>query len=189
MKPVNENATKEAKELLAYLYETAGKKIITGQHTQTNPMEEITYIHEKTGAYPKLQGFELLGYSPNINYADASEACLTEVKENQGTMDTAIRWAKETDGIVSICFHWFSPVGGRDKSFYSEHTEFDPEQVLVEGTKERKAFYQDLDVIAGSSPAFSRKISLFCGARSMRWKAHGSGGAEKAVKWQQSFIS
>ena len=37
MKPVNENATKEAKELLAYLYETAGKKIITGQHTQTNP--------------------------------------------------------------------------------------------------------------------------------------------------------
>ena len=48
MKPVNENATKEAKELLAYLYETAGKKIITGQHTQTNPMEEITYIHEKT---------------------------------------------------------------------------------------------------------------------------------------------
>ena len=79
MKPVNENATKEAKELLAYLYETAGKKIITGQHTQTNPMEEITYIHEKTGAYPKLQGFELLSYSPNINYADASEACLTEV--------------------------------------------------------------------------------------------------------------
>ena len=63
MKPVNENATKEAKELLAYLYETAGKKIITGQHTQTNPMEEITYIHEKTGAYPKLQGFELLSYS------------------------------------------------------------------------------------------------------------------------------
>ena len=149
MKPVNENATKEAKELLAYLYETAGKKIINGQHTQTNPMEEITYIHEKTGAYPKLQGFELLSYSPNINYADASEACLTEVKENQGTMDTAIKWAKETDGIVSICFHWFSPVGGRDKSFYSEHTEFDPEQVLVEGTKEQEAFYQDLDVIAG----------------------------------------
>ena len=157
MKPVNENATKEAKELLAYLYETAGKKIITGQHTQTNPMEEITYIHEKTGAYPKLQGFELLSYSPNINYADASEACLTEVKENQGTMDTAIKWAKETDGIVSICFHWFSPVGGRDKSFYSEHTEFDPEQVLVEGTKEQEAFYQDLDVIAGQLARFQQE--------------------------------
>ena len=156
MKPVNENATKEANELLAYLYETAGKKIITGQHTQTNPMEEIAYIHEKTGAYPKLQGFELLSYSPNINYADASEACLTEVKENQGTMDTAIKWAKETDGIVSICFHWFSPVGGRDKSFYSEHTEFDPEQVLVEGTKEQEAFYQDLDVIAGQDRKSTR---------------------------------
>ena len=39
MKPVNENATKEAKELLAYLYETAGKKIITGQHTP------VSYTH------------------------------------------------------------------------------------------------------------------------------------------------
>ena len=41
MKPVNPNATQKAHELLNYLYEIAGKKIITGQHTQTNPMEEI----------------------------------------------------------------------------------------------------------------------------------------------------
>ena len=57
MKPVNPNATKEAKNLLNYLYEVAGKGIITGQHTQTNPMEEISYIREKTGYVPKLQGF------------------------------------------------------------------------------------------------------------------------------------
>lgn len=90
MKPVNPNATKEAEKLLNYLYETAGKGIITGQHTQTNPMEEIAYIKEKTGFLPKLQGFELLAYSPNINYEDASEECLTEVEENKGTVETAI---------------------------------------------------------------------------------------------------
>lgn len=148
MKPVNPNATKEAEKLLNYLYEVAGNGIITGQHTQTNPMEEVVYIKEKTGWKPKLQGFELLGYSPNINYDDASEACLTEVEENKGTMATALKWAKETDGIVAMCFHWFSPIGGRDKAFYTEHTDFDASKVLEEGTEERKAFYSDMDVIA-----------------------------------------
>lgn len=48
-KTVNPNASEKAKKLLNYLSETAGKAIITGQHTQTNPMEEIDYIREKTG--------------------------------------------------------------------------------------------------------------------------------------------
>lgn len=144
----NPNASKEAQELLKYLHETAGNGIITGQHTQTNPMEEITYIRETTGKVPKLQGFEILAYSPNINYDDASEPCLTEVYENRGTIDTAIKWAKETEGIVTLSFHWFSPLGGRDKSFYAEHTDFDPRQILIEGTLEREAFYKDMDVIA-----------------------------------------
>ncbi|MDO4188165.1 MAG: glycosyl hydrolase [Lachnospiraceae bacterium] len=147
-KPVNKNASKGAVALLKYLEETAGNKIISGQHTQTIPMEEITYIKEKTGKEPKLRGFELLAYSPNINYDDASEACLTEVYENRGTLEEALRWGNETDGIITFSFHWFSPLGGRDKAFYSEHTDFDPEKVLIEGTKEREAFYSDLEKIA-----------------------------------------
>ena len=146
--PVNPNATPEAKELLARLCQSAGKKIITGQHTQTNPMEEIAYIREKTGREPALRGFELLGYSPNINYKNASEACLTEVEENKGTLEAALRWATSCDGIVTFSFHWFSPLYGEDKSFYTEHTPFDPRKVLEEGTPERAAFYHDLDVIA-----------------------------------------
>ena len=42
--PVNPNATKKAKELLSYLCECAGNCLITGQHTQTKPMEERAYI-------------------------------------------------------------------------------------------------------------------------------------------------
>lgn len=104
-KSVNPNASEKAQKLLNYLSETAGKAIVTGQHTQTNPMEEIGYIREKTGKEPLLRGFEMLAYSPNINYADASEECLTEVYENRGTMETALKWAKETDGIVTLTFH------------------------------------------------------------------------------------
>lgn len=147
-KAVNPNASEKAQKLLDYLSETAGNAIITGQHTQTNPMEEIAYIREKTGKEPLLRGFEMLAYSPNINYADATEPCLTEVYENRDTMKTALKWAKETDGIVTLTFHWFSPIGGHDKSFYAKNTDFDAEKILVEGTPERAAFYHDMDVIA-----------------------------------------
>lgn len=144
----NPNATTAAKKLLNYLSDIAGNAIITGQHTQTNPMEEIDYIRKKTGKEPLLRGFELLAYSPNINYKNATTECLTEVYENRNTMETALKWAKENRGIVTLTFHWFSPLGGHDKSFYAKNTEFDAEKILTEGTPERFAFYRDMDVIA-----------------------------------------
>ena len=118
---------------------------------------------------PKLQGFELLAYSPNINYEDASKECLTEVEENKETVETAIKWAKETKGIVTICFHWFSPIGGRDKSFYARNTDFDATKVLIEGTPEREAFYADMDVIAGELKKFQNERVLVGGKR----RCHG----------------
>ena len=102
-----------------------------------------------------------------INYADASPECLTEVEENKGTAETALQWARAnrpdkvndtgtenstdytTGGILTFSFHWFSPLGGRDKSFYTEHTDFDAAKILQEGTPERAAFYHDMDAIAG----------------------------------------
>ena len=156
-KAVNRHISQSAQDLLNYLSEIAGKKIVTGQHTQTVPMEEIEYIRETTGKVPALRGFELLSYSPNINYNDASEACLTEVYENRNTVECALKWAKETNGIVTFTFHWFSPVGGRDKSFYTEHTDFDAEKVLVEGTPERAAFFHDMDIIAEELRKFQRE--------------------------------
>lgn len=153
-KAVNPNITKNAQKLLDYLSDVAGKQIITGQHTQTNPMEEIDYIIKQTGKKPLLRGFELLAYSPNINYQDSDEECLTEVYENRNTMKTALKWAKETQGIVTLTFHWFSPLGGHDKSFYAKNTDFDAEKILTEGTPERIAFYHDMDIIASELEKF-----------------------------------
>lgn len=147
-KTANLNASESAKKLLNYLSEKAGNSIITGQHTQTNAMEEIDYIYKVTGKEPLLRGFELLAYSPNINYQDATEACLTEVYENRNTVETALKWAKKTKGIVTLTFHWFSPLGGHDKSFYAKNTDFNAEKILEENTPERAAFYHDMDIIA-----------------------------------------
>ncbi len=155
--PCDPHAAKEAGELLALLHRTAGEGIITGQHTQTNETEEIDHIRSVTGKAPLLQGFELLAYSPNINYEDASPECLEEVERNRGTMETALRWGRESGGIVTLTFHWFSPIGGRDKSFYARNTDFDAEAVLREGTPEQAAFYRDLDVIAGQLTRFAQE--------------------------------
>ncbi len=156
-KTANANASEKAKNLLAYLENISGKKIITGQHTQTNPMEEISYIRENTGHTPKLIGFELLSYSPNINYDDATKECIKEVEENKGTLKTALKVAKEKDAILTFSFHWFSPTGGRDKSFYAKNTDFDPTRILTEGTEERNAFYRDMDSIAEELEVFKKE--------------------------------
>lgn len=153
MKPVNPNATYQARRLLQYLSALGGRKILTGQHTQTVAMEEIDEILRVTGREPALRGFELLSYSPNIRYETGDEACRTEIDENRNTLEQA-RVFGRSGGIVTFTWHWFSPIGGRDKSFYAKNTDFDPERVLLMGTEERAAFYHDLDVIAGCLTPF-----------------------------------
>lgn len=118
-------------------------------------MEEVSYISKITGKTPKLIGFELLSYSPNINYSDASDACLKEIDENRDTLITAMDLAKKSDVILTMTFHWYSPLGGRDKSFYTQNTDFNAEKVLFDGTPERIAFFHDMDMIAQQLKKFS----------------------------------
>jgi len=146
--PVNLNASDEAINLMEYLAGIAGKKIITGQHTQTRRQEELTYIENITGKLPAICGFELLSYSPNINYDHADEPCLKEVNENKGTLEEAMEWALDKKGILTFTWHWFSPLGGQNKSFYTEHTDFDVEKAIIVGTEENKALISDMDEMA-----------------------------------------
>lgn len=155
-KPCDAKATDEVKKVLEYLNSIEGKGIITGQHTQSIPMEELSYIEEKTGKTPALLGFELLGYSPNINRGDADYDCLKEVDDNLGTIDCAVKWA-ERGGLVTYTWHWFSPLGGRDKAFYIKNTDFDASKAIVKGTAENIAMMKDLDVMAEILRGFQDK--------------------------------
>ncbi len=160
MTPVNPQATEQAKKLLQYLTAIGGRGIVTGQHTQTVAMEEIDKIREITGKEPALRGFELLAYSPNIRYETGDEHCRIEIDENRDTLEQARDFGR-AGGIVAFTWHWFSPLGGRDKSFYAEKTEFDPEKVLHAGTAEREAFYHDMDAMAGClKPFLDEDISV-----------------------------
>ena len=66
--------------LLDYLASIEGRGILTGQHTQSMAQEELHHIEAVTGKRPALLGFELLSYSPNINYLDTDEECMELLK-------------------------------------------------------------------------------------------------------------
>lgn len=80
--PCNEKAQDCVKRVMQYLSDITYHQIITGQHTQTMEQEELHYIETITGKQPALLGFELLSYSPNINYMDTDAECMKEVTEN-----------------------------------------------------------------------------------------------------------
>ena len=91
--PVNPKAQDCVKHVMKYLSDITYKKIITGQHTQSMAQEELHHIQQLTGKQPALLGFELLAYSPNINYFDTDEECMQEISENYGTLKRAWEWA------------------------------------------------------------------------------------------------
>lgn len=154
--PCNPNAQEGVKNVMKYLSDITYHKVVTGQHTQSMGQEELHHIRKITGKQPALLGFELLSYSPNINYLDTDEECMTEVLENYGTLKRAWEWA-EVKGLITFTWHWFSPLGGRSKSFFSENTDFDASKAVVDGTVENRAFLSDLDTMAGILRPFCEK--------------------------------
>ncbi|WP_315674766.1 glycosyl hydrolase [Clostridium sp. 19966] len=184
--PCNPNASKEVKAVLKYLSKLSGKGIITGQHTQTRLQKELRFIEKVTGKLPALCGFELLSYSPNINYKNSSPECLLEVEENKNTLENAWDWALNKKGLITFTWHWFSPFGSFDKGFYSENTSFDASKAVLEGTEENKALISDMDHMAGILKKFCDKhIPIlwrpFHEAEG-NWFWWGSNGADTARK-------
>jgi len=155
--PSNKKASNEVKTILEYLKNISGKKIITGQYTKTTLQKELQYIKKITGKEPALCGFELLSYSININYETCSEECLKEIEENKNTLQNAWDWALNKKGLITFTWHWFSPLGGSDKSFYSKNTTFDASQAVIPGTDENVALLADMDNMANHLKTFCDK--------------------------------
>lgn len=146
--PCDKEASPNARKLLQCLASLSGKRIITGQHTQSRAQEELANIEKVTGELPALCGFELLSYSGNMQLEGADEDCLHEIEENKGTLAQAWDWAYHKKGLITFTWHWYSPIGGHDKSFYSCNTDFDASKAVVEGTEEYLALIRDMDQMA-----------------------------------------
>ncbi len=109
----NPDASEEAKELMKYLTDNFGKRILTGQYVSDARNIEIEKIHEYTSNYPAIRFGDLSQYSVN-----ASEP----VKPEDDEIEAGIKWA-EKGGIVGYMWHWKAPL--YENEFYSEKTDFD----------------------------------------------------------------
>lgn len=97
--PCNPAASPEAVQLLSFLGENYGQKIISGQHVSGSDNKEIVQIVETTGKYPAIRFADLYPYSNNggtPEYADV--------------ISSSLKWA-EQGGIVGLMWHWYAPMG------------------------------------------------------------------------------
>ncbi|RCW76884.1 glycosyl hydrolase [Saliterribacillus persicus] len=144
----NPFASKECHTILGYLKNIYGKKIITGQHTAAASGPELDHIKEITGKLPALRGFDFLSYSLKTDTVEATPHKIEEINENKGSTEKAIEWGNLHKGLVTFCWHWYAPTGGKDKAFYTENTDFDLNKALIPDSTEYKALLADMDEIA-----------------------------------------
>jgi len=140
----NKNASDKCKKLMEYFSKIYGKAIVAGQHTNTAAGPEIAYLEYQTGKKPALRGFDFLSYTRHTITNNMTYDAMFEVILNKGSVEEAIKWHKELGGIVTFCWHWFSPIGGNDKTFYTKNTDFDIEVGLCPNTEENKLLMEDI---------------------------------------------
>ncbi|EKQ56486.1 MULTISPECIES: glycosyl hydrolase [unclassified Clostridium] len=144
----NNNASKECVDLMRLFSKIYGNGILSGQHCNKASGTDFEYTERMTGKTPAILGFDLLSYSLSTETPDSNFECIDELANNRGSIETALIWGKDTDAIITLCWHWFSPMHGRGKSFYTENTNFNLEKALIEGTEENISMLRDLDIIA-----------------------------------------
>lgn len=153
--PSDPNATAETRALKSFLTQNYGKQIISGQQEiyggghDGDTEYEFEYLHDTTGKYPALRGFDLMNYNPLYGWED-------------GTTDRAIAWAKERGGIITSSWHINVPIDFDNyevgdtvdwqdcsyKNYQASGSTFNTENVLTEGTKEREYFNAAVEMLA-----------------------------------------
>ena len=151
----NPNASAECRKLMAFFESIYGKKIITCQHTSINSTAEFERIKEVTGKYPAMIGIELMyigrGAKPFLNQEG-------EMKDNVGSADMGIEWAKKHGSLVTATWHWHSPSHyHRSHSFYNRFTDFDFTKAMEERGEDFQYLIEDIDAVAEELKKFQRE--------------------------------
>ena len=89
--PVTPNASPEARALLNFIYDTYGKRTLSGQMWAPWGIDEIETVQRITGKLPAIRGQDYIHERANQ-------------RENQ----LAIQWWR-AGGIPTIMWHWGAP--------------------------------------------------------------------------------
>ena len=129
---IDPEATPETRALYAYLRSLYGKKVLSGQQLYFDAEEEIARLAELTGSKPAIKGYDMINQ--------------TEGGPIDSQIERARAWVLEEGGILTLCWHWWAPSGGR--AFYTKDTDFDIREAVKEGTDEHALILRDIDRIA-----------------------------------------
>lgn len=149
------DATPETKSLMKYLKSVYGKHVIAGQQEiyggghQGNYEWENEYIENLTGKVPAIRGLDFMNYNPLYGWDD-------------GSTERAIAWVKERGGIITASWHINVPIDFENyeigdeldwqkctyKNYQASNGNFNTENVLKEGTKEREYFELAMEDLA-----------------------------------------
>jgi mannan endo-1,4-beta-mannosidase len=136
--PVNSNASVEAKNLLSYLYDINGKKIISGEHNYNQNMNQFSdSVKAITGKYPKLWGTDFIWNGTKDN--------------GQAIVDEAIRKHKE-GYLVTLMWHQGRPTDnapfGWKESIQGKLTDTQWKELITPNTELNKKWLVQVDQIA-----------------------------------------
>jgi mannan endo-1,4-beta-mannosidase len=142
--PVNKNASKEAKDLLNYLYQIKGKKTLYGMHNIIGGMSDMTdSIHTITAKYPAIWGGDF-GFSDSTHDIDNIKyrpLLVPEIKK---------QYAK--GAIIVMSYHQANPFLGEPTPFkggvISKLTDEQWKELITPGTPLYQKWAAQMDLIA-----------------------------------------
>ncbi len=140
--PVNKNISKEAKELLNYLYSLKGKHTLSGQHNySSSPSGANDSVIAITGKAPALWGGDLVGnFSPQ-----KPKTC------RQDIINEAIK-QHNNGSIITLMYHQVKPFDsdslGFSKSVKGQVTDEEWEQITTPETEYHNMLIEKLDTVA-----------------------------------------
>ncbi len=145
-------ATQETQILINYLTSVYGNNIISGQQEiygggNNGDYElEFEWIHDLTGKYPAIRGFDFMNYNPLYGWED-------------GTTDRVIDWVNNRNGIAAGCWHINVPkdftsyqlgtfVDWKQATYKPTETNFNTANAVILGTKEYQYLMLAIDDLA-----------------------------------------
>ncbi|MBQ9293429.1 MAG: hypothetical protein IJ219_00690 [Bacteroidaceae bacterium] len=137
------NRSKEAQNLLTYLEENVGKKILTGTHACVNyNTNEAEWVYKYTGKYPAINTIDFIHdiHSSSGGWINYSNATLWR------------NWTR-AGGIMSAMWHWNMPTNdGSDwtctPGTEDKQTGFRPSAILARGSDEYNTLISRIDQVA-----------------------------------------
>ncbi|MEK5492616.1 glycosyl hydrolase [Paenibacillus sp. FSL R7-0297] len=133
-------ATPETQLLMNYMTEVYGNHVLSGQQeiygggNDGNSELEFDWIHNLTGKYPAIRGFDLMNYNPLYGWED-------------GTTARMIDWVNNRGGIATNSWHLTVPrdftayqlgefVDWKEATYKPTETNFNTANAVIPGTKE-----------------------------------------------------